>query len=101
MEYILDTNIATFILDGELWMREPAVLMRARPELNVCWKQARGDLATVPSFYEPLRRSVMAFEWFRESKPVTVLPLTVQTELSIAAQVSGIYMCGLVINNVL
>ena len=32
-EYIVDTNLASFVLDGELWGREPASLMMARPEL--------------------------------------------------------------------
>ena len=29
----VDTNLATFILDGELWGRKPASLMKARLEL--------------------------------------------------------------------
>ena len=38
--YVIDTNIVNHILDGELWAREPASLMRARPELVVDYRQA-------------------------------------------------------------
>ena len=54
LEYVVDTNIATFILDGELWEREPATLMRARPELISAYRDARENLKQVPTFYEPL-----------------------------------------------
>ena len=48
MEYILDTNTATFVLDDKLWERELAIIMRTRPELNVSWKQAQGGDVILP-----------------------------------------------------
>ena len=87
--YVIDTNLATLVLDGELWSREPATLMRARPELLVAYWQAKEDLERVTFFYEPLRRSKVAAEWLKRETPQLVLPLTVQTELSIAEQVSA------------
>ena len=38
--YVIDTNIVNYILDGELWAREPASLKRARPEMEVAYRQA-------------------------------------------------------------
>ena len=89
MEYIMDTNIASFVLDGELWEREPATLMRVRSELIPAYHQASENLKQVPTYYEPLRRSIVAFQWFKASKPTLLLPMTVQTELSMAQQVSA------------
>ena len=89
MEYIVDMNIGTFLLDGELWEREPATLIRARPEIVLAYRQAQENLKQVHTFYEPLRRSIMAFEWFKATKPTVLLPITVQTELSLAPQVSA------------
>ena len=37
-EYVLDTNLADFVLGGELWSREPASLMRARLEIFVSYE---------------------------------------------------------------
>ena len=72
-EYVVDTNLATFILDGELWGREPALLMK---ELLAAYRQAKEEIEKVPLFYKPLET------------PQIVLPLTVQTELSVSLQVS-------------
>ena len=88
MKYIVDANIATFLLDGELWEREPATLMRARPEIVPAYHQARENLKQVPTYYEPLRRFIVAFQWFKASKPTVLLPMTVQMELSLSPQVS-------------
>ena len=87
MEFVLDTNLASFILDRELWARKPASLMRARQEITA-YHLASSNLEMVPSHYEPLKRSIVAFQWFKESKPKTILPMTVQTELSLSNQVS-------------
>ena len=88
-EYVVDTNLATFILDGELWGREPASLVKARPELLVAYRLASEELAKVPLFYEPLRRSNVALEWYQKEAPRIILPLTVQAELSVSLQVSA------------
>ena len=93
-EYVVDTNVATFVLDGELWGREPATLMRGRPEVVAAYRLAREVLDDVPAFYEPLKRSIAAFEWLKRTGPKVVLPLTVQTELSVAGKVSAkLSMC--------
>ena len=76
MEYVVDTN-ATFILDGELWGCEPALLMRARPEVVAAYRQAGEVIELVQSFYEPLRRSIIVLEWFQKETPKVILPLTV------------------------
>ena len=88
MEFVLDTNLATFILDGELWARQPASLVRARQEIIMAYHLASSNLEMVPSHYEPLKRSIVAFQWFKESKPKTILPMTIQMELSLSNQVS-------------
>ena len=84
--YVIDTNLASFVLDGELWSREPASLMRARPELLAAYRE---EPEKVPLFCEPLRRSNVAVEWLKRDTPRLVLPLTVQTELAAAVQVSA------------
>ena len=63
--------------------------MRVRPELLVAYRQAGEDLENVPLFSEPFRRSQVAIEWLRKERPQLVLPLTVQTELSVSQQVSA------------
>ena len=88
MEFVLDTNLASFILDGELWARQPASLMRARQEIITAYNLASSNIEMVPSHYEPLKRSIVAFQWFKESKPKIILPMTVQTELSLSNQAS-------------
>ena len=37
-EYILDMNLVDFVLGGELWLWEPASLMRARLEVFVSYE---------------------------------------------------------------
>lgn len=44
MEFVLDTNLASFILDGELWARQPALLMRARQEIITAYHLASSNL---------------------------------------------------------
>ena len=95
-EFIVDTNIASYILDGELWERAPSGLMRGHPELHACWKMAQGDLLAMPSRHDPLHRSIVAYEWFKDSKPTLVLLLTAQTELSVAPQVRKKKLCHII-----
>jgi hypothetical protein len=44
--FVIDTNIVKYILDGELWSQHPASLMRDRPELVVAYRHAQ-DLTAV------------------------------------------------------
>ena len=62
--------------------------MRARPEVVAAYRQAGEVLMDVPS-YEQLKRSIVAFEWLQKKGPRIVLPLTIQTELSVSGQVSA------------
>ena len=39
-EFMMDMNLATFILDGEPWGREPASLMRVRSELLTAYRHS-------------------------------------------------------------
>ena len=73
MEFVLDTNLASFILDGELWARQPTSLMRARQEIITVYHLASSNTEMVPSHYEPLKRSIVAFQWFKESKSKIIL----------------------------
>ena len=61
--YVIDTNIVNYILDGELWAREPASLMRARPELVVAYSQAGENFEATDNFYPSLRLSKLAHRW--------------------------------------
>ena len=85
---MVDTNLATFILDGELWGREPALLIRGRLEVLAAYWQA-GEVIELVPFYEPLRRSTIALKWFQKETPKIILPLMVQTELSVSLQVNA------------
>ena len=61
--FVIDTNIVSYILDGKLWARQPASLMRARPELVVAYRQAGENFETTDKFYESLRLSRLAYQW--------------------------------------
>ena len=45
-------------------------------------------LTDAPSFYEPPKHSITALEWLQKEGSRNVVPLTVQTELSVSRQVS-------------
>ena len=64
--YFLDTNVASFILDGELWERSPSTLMGARPELVAVWRLAQKRIEDVPVHNEELSRSVSAYTWVKK-----------------------------------
>ena len=90
--FFLDTNVASLILDGELWNRSPSTLMGHRKELVPAWEMAQHHLQSVPKFNLELARSVSAFSWaqqrFASKSPPLLLSPTVQHELSAASQVS-------------
>ena len=86
--YVIDTNILNYILDGELWAREPASLMRARPELVVAYKQAGEKFEATDNFYLSLRLSKLAHRWCVSQRPQLFVSPTVHTEMMQAPQVS-------------
>ena len=86
--YVIDTNILNYILDGELWVREPASLMRARPELMVAYKQAGEQFEATDKFYVSLRLSKLAHHWCLSQRPRLFVSPTVHTEMMQAPQVS-------------
>ena len=89
--YYLDTNVASFIMDGELWQRSPSTLMTARQELVATWRLAGEQMENVPAKNDELLRSVCAYTWVQKrikaSAPSLLLPPTVQQELSYSPQV--------------
>lgn len=78
--YIIDTNIINYILDGKLWARQPASLMRARPELLVAYRQAGENFETTNKFYPSLCLSKLAHQWCVTQHPQLFVPPTVHTD---------------------
>ena len=48
MEFVLDTNLASFMLDRELWARQPASLIRARQEIVTAYHLASSNMKDGP-----------------------------------------------------
>jgi hypothetical protein len=84
--YLLDSSVATLILDGELWGREPYTLLGHRKELRLQLEQTRVSLQELENKSATLRRSLAAFRFVQQrqaagSPPLLITP-TVGLELS-------------------
>ena len=90
--YLLDTNVASYILNGELWQRQPAMLMAHRRDVYAAWRLADESLADTIKHHEELHKSVTAYAWVQErmrnGAPSLYLLPKVQDELALTSQVS-------------
>ena len=43
--YLLDTNVASYILNRELWQHQPTMLMAHRQDVYAAWRLADESLA--------------------------------------------------------
>ena len=77
------------ILNGELWQRQPAMLMVHRRDVYAAWRLA--DYSPI-KHHEELHKSVTAYAWVQERMRNGGLPLylspKVQDELALTSQVS-------------
>ena len=90
--FLLDTSVASLILNGELWERSPATLMGSKPDTYAAWRLGDEDLSKTPCHHLELEKSTKAFAWAvkrREngSPPIYLSP-TVQEELQKTKQVA-------------
>ena len=46
--FLLDTCIASLILNGELWKRSPATLTQSRVDVYAAWRLANEDISATP-----------------------------------------------------
>ena len=87
MMYMLDTNIATLILDGELWNRSPSTMMSYRPEFFAAVQEAT-NYQDAYKYNSVLSRSIQAYKWATKYDKPLIISATVQMELDFAPQVS-------------
>ena len=84
--YLLDSSVATLILDGELWEREPYTLMGHRKELRLQIEQTKISLRELEKKSGTLRRSLAAYRFMKHRQALGAQPLlitpTVGLELS-------------------
>ena len=89
--FLLDTCVATLILNGELWDRSPATLMSSRVDMYAAWRLSNEDLKTAPDHHLELNKSIKAYRWVVERQEKGAPPLylspTVQEELQHTEQV--------------
>ena len=87
--YILDSSVATHVLDGDLWSRKPATITRYRTELKYSqfpmerWEE------------DCIKFAVAALKWARDISVGGIrlwITPTVENELSCAPQVCILYM---------
>ena len=46
--FLLDTSVASLILNSELWERSPATLMGSKPDTYAAWRLRDEDLSQTP-----------------------------------------------------
>ena len=77
--YLLHTNVASYIFNGELWQRQPAMLMEHRRDVYAAWHLADESLADTIKHHKELMRN---------GGPPLYLSPKVQDELALTPQVS-------------
>lgn len=87
--YSLDTSIASYLLNGELWKRTHLSLLQEK--LTIYLKHGKDD---APAHESKLEKSKKAYEWssLHSHHVHLVMPPTVTLELARAPQVS-IMLC--------
>ena len=89
-KYLLDTSVASLILDGELWTRYPSALVNHKADVQAELFHGREPrtLDGLPAKVS-LSRSINAWKWAELVAPGSIyITPTVQNELMIAPQVS-------------
>ncbi len=103
--YILDTSVAGLMLDGELWSREPGLLVRYHKDLQttLLHPDSKVTLSDLEGSSSTVQRSVHAWKWTQSiiqtqkntGTKLLVTP-TVQNELTDALQVcTCMYICSI------
>ena len=86
--YILDSSVATHILDGDLWSRKPAKIVRYRTELQY----SHFPLDQWAEKEDSIKLAVAALKWAQDMSvggiKLWITP-TVKNELSCAPQVTS------------
>ena len=94
--YSLETNVVSYLLNGEMWKRAPFNLLRVKPGLaHLCSKYG-----IEVDHDSELEKSIKAFEWsFLHKKQVQlVVPPKVTLEIARVPQVSSCSWGGLWMN---
>ncbi|MCG8623778.1 MAG: hypothetical protein MJE68_17520 [Proteobacteria bacterium] len=90
--YLLDSSVATLILDGELGQREPYTLLGHRKELRLQLEQTKMSLQQLETTSGTLKRSLAAYRFMKRRQatgdPPLLIPPTVGLELSRSKKVS-------------
>ena len=93
LAYVLDTSVASLILDGELWTREPGVLVGYKKDLqtSLFHTEKKKTLTDLQQESMYLQRAVNAHAWAKSvigtGRTKLLLTPTVQVELALAPQV--------------
>ena len=91
-QYLLDSSVATFILDGELWDREPYILLGHMKELHLQIERSKVSLQELETKSMTLQQSLAAFLFVQQRQsagsPPLLITLTVCLELSRSKKVS-------------
>ena len=83
--YILDTSVASLILDGELWERDPHCLMGHRKELLFLKSDKQcEDTQQLPTHSLVLRRSLNGYKWVKERLSKDQLPLLITPTVKVS-----------------
>ena len=91
-QYLLDSSVATLILDAELWDREPYTLLGHRKKMRLQVEQFKVSLQGLEMKSVTLRRLLAAFRFVQQrqaagSPPLLITP-TIGLELSRSKKVS-------------
>ena len=65
MTLVLDNNIVSYVLNGELWLRSKSTLMKYRMELQALFEAGHG-LETLPLRDPKIRRLMAVYRWVTE-----------------------------------
>ena len=96
-KYLLDTSVASLILDGELRTRFPSTLVNHKIDMQAELFHGR-EPRTLDGKGKSLSRSINAWKW-AELVAIYITP-TIQNELMIAPQVSiCVVMCVFTLNS--
>ena len=92
--YLLDSSVATLILERELWDREPYTLLGHRKELRLQLERTKMSLRELEEKSGTLRRSLAAFHFMRQrqasgARSLLITP-TVGLELSRSQKVKNL-----------
>ena len=61
--FLLDTCVASLILNGQLWSHYPSTLVGCKPELYAAWRLVKEDLGKTYKHKFELDKSIKAWKW--------------------------------------